>query len=108
MFAKLITTTLCTVCPTREFIGRVQICAHYRSVADNSSILHKILFLFLKRIFFCVRSSKGGNNVADRVLAAILTEMDGVEQRHDVIVVAATNRPDMIDKVMVNLFLTSL
>nr|XP_039254377.1 LOW QUALITY PROTEIN: ATPase family protein 2 homolog [Styela clava] len=44
-------------------------------------------------------SSKGGGSVADRVLAAMLTEMDGVEQRRDVIVVAATNRPDMIDKV---------
>ncbi|XP_078481022.1 ATPase family gene 2 protein homolog A isoform X1 [Ciona intestinalis] len=41
-----------------------------------------------------------GNAVADRVLAAMLTEMDGVEQRHDVIVVAATNRPDMIDKAL--------
>ncbi|XP_076815357.1 ATPase family gene 2 protein homolog A-like [Clavelina lepadiformis] len=39
-----------------------------------------------------------GNAVADRVLATLLTEMDGVEQRDDVIVVAATNRPDMIDK----------
>ena len=40
-----------------------------------------------------------GNAVADRVLAAMLTEMDGVEGRNDVIVVAATNRPDLIDKV---------
>lgn len=39
-----------------------------------------------------------GNTVADRVLATLLTEMDGVEYRKDVIVVAATNRPDMIDK----------
>jgi len=29
----------------------------------------------------------------------MLTEMDGVEKRDNVIVVAATNRPDMIDKV---------
>nr|CAB3266520.1 spermatogenesis-associated protein 5 [Phallusia mammillata] len=41
-----------------------------------------------------------GNAVADRVLAAMLTEMDGVERRRDVIVVAATNRPDMIDKAL--------
>ena len=39
-----------------------------------------------------------GNAVADRVLTTLLTEMDGVEHRNDVIVVAATNRPDMIDK----------
>ena len=51
----------------------------------------------------CIRdryfSSHSGNAVADRVLAAMLTEMDGVEGRNDVIVVAATNRPDLIDKV---------
>ena len=40
-----------------------------------------------------------GSSVADRVLAHLLTEMDGVESLGDVLVVAATNRPDMIDKV---------
>lgn len=37
--------------------------------------------------------------MADRVLAQLLTEMDGVESLGNVLVVAATNRPDMIDKV---------
>lgn len=37
--------------------------------------------------------------MADRVLAQLLTEMDGVEQLRDVTVVAATNRPDRIDQV---------
>ena len=40
-----------------------------------------------------------GSGVAQRVLAQLLTEMDGVECLKDVIVVAATNRPDTIDKV---------
>ena len=40
-----------------------------------------------------------GSSVGDRVLAQLLTEMDGVESAGDVLVVAATNRPDMIDKV---------
>jgi len=40
-----------------------------------------------------------GSAVGDRVLAQLLTEMDGVESAGDVLVVAATNRPDMIDKV---------
>ena len=40
-----------------------------------------------------------GSTVADRVLAQLLTEMDGVEHLKEVLVVAATNRPDMIDKV---------
>ena len=38
-------------------------------------------------------------SVGDRVLAQLLTEMDGIEALKDVTVVAATNRPDMIDKV---------
>lgn len=49
--------------------------------------------------FFCSSSSKGNNNVGDRVLAQLLNEMDGVENLNDVTIVAATNRPDMIDKV---------
>ncbi len=44
----------------------------------------------------------GGNdgNVGDRVIAQLLTEMDGIEGREGVIVVAATNRPDMIDTAL--------
>lgn len=44
-------------------------------------------------------SSSGSGGVGDRVLAQLLTEMDGIEQLRDVTVLAATNRPDMIDKV---------
>ena len=43
--------------------------------------------------------SSGGNSVADRVLTQLLTEMDGVVELRGVTIVAATNRPDMIDKV---------
>uniref|UniRef100_A0A669PXP9 vesicle-fusing ATPase n=1 Tax=Phasianus colchicus TaxID=9054 RepID=A0A669PXP9_PHACC len=44
-------------------------------------------------------NSSGAGNVADRVLAQLLTEMDGIEQLKDVTILAATNRPDMIDKI---------
>eukprot|EP00071_Canis_lupus_P028113 XP_022261670.1 spermatogenesis-associated protein 5 isoform X4 [Canis lupus familiaris] len=44
-------------------------------------------------------SSSGAGNVADRVLAQLLTEMDGIEQLKDVTILAATNRPDRIDKL---------
>uniref|UniRef100_A0A8C3IN43 vesicle-fusing ATPase n=1 Tax=Chrysemys picta bellii TaxID=8478 RepID=A0A8C3IN43_CHRPI len=44
--------------------------------------------------------SSGAGNVADRVLAQLLTEMDGIEQLKDVTILAATNRPDMIDKAL--------
>ena len=47
-----------------------------------------------------------GASVADRVLAQLLTEMGGVESLKDVLVVAATNRPDMIDEVTVSCYVT--
>ncbi len=39
----------------------------------------------------------GGTNVTERVVNQLLTEMDGLEELNDVVVVAATNRPDIID-----------
>ncbi|XP_034038064.1 ATPase family protein 2 homolog [Thalassophryne amazonica] len=45
-------------------------------------------------------SASGSGGVGDRVLAQLLTEMDGIEQLRDVTVLAATNRPDMIDKAL--------
>ena len=39
-------------------------------------------------------------SVSDRALCQLLNEMDGVESRAQVIVVAATNRLDIIDKAL--------
>lgn len=44
-------------------------------------------------------SGSGASNVQERVLAQLLTELDGVEPLGNVTVVGATNRPDRIDKV---------
>lgn len=46
------------------------------------------------------RGGGGGSKVGDRVLSALLTEMDGIEQLKNVTIVAATNRPDMIDSAL--------
>jgi SpoVK/Ycf46/Vps4 family AAA+-type ATPase len=40
------------------------------------------------------------SGVTDRVVAALLTELDGVEQLRDVVVVGATNRPDLVDPAL--------
>ncbi|HVW80477.1 MAG TPA: AAA family ATPase [Mycobacteriales bacterium] len=40
------------------------------------------------------------DGVGDRVVAALLTELDGIDQLRGVVVVAATNRPDMIDPAL--------
>lgn len=48
-----------------------------------------------------VRSSdRGGSQASERVVNQLLTEMDGVGSRQDVFIIAATNRPDIIDPAM--------
>lgn len=42
----------------------------------------------------------GGSRVADRVLGQLLVELDGVEPLSNVVVIAATNRPDMVDRAL--------
>ncbi|KAH9130073.1 hypothetical protein LEN26_008877 [Aphanomyces euteiches] len=57
-------------------------------------------------IFFdeidAVATARGGNSsgVADRVLSQLLNELDGIEALKQVILVAATNRPDLIDSAL--------
>ncbi|KAF7270399.1 hypothetical protein GWI33_016633 [Rhynchophorus ferrugineus] len=46
------------------------------------------------------RSSGSSTSVQDRVLAQLLTELDGVTPLGDVTILAATNRPDRIDKAL--------
>ncbi|CAN0247079.1 unnamed protein product [Ectocarpus sp. 12 AP-2014] len=41
-----------------------------------------------------------GGGVTERVVNQLLTEMDGLEARKNVFVVAATNRPELIDQAM--------
>ncbi|MEV6604305.1 AAA family ATPase [Kutzneria sp. NPDC051319] len=46
------------------------------------------------------RGQSSDSGVADRVVAALLTELDGVEPLRDVIVVGATNRPELLDPAL--------
>ena len=47
-----------------------------------------------------VRGTGGDSNVTERVVSQMLTELDGLEPINDVVVIAATNRPDMIDPAL--------
>jgi len=44
--------------------------------------------------------SQGGSNVTERMVNTLLTEIDGLEDLHDVVVIAATNRPDIVDPAL--------
>ncbi|HET8993312.1 MAG TPA: AAA family ATPase [Rhodococcus sp. (in: high G+C Gram-positive bacteria)] len=46
------------------------------------------------------RGQSSDSGVSDRVVASLLTELDGVEPLRDVVVVGATNRPDLIDPAL--------
>ena len=49
----------------------------------------------------CPRRSEGNSTrVSERVVSQMLSEIDGVEELPDVCVLAATNRPDMIDPAL--------
>ena len=42
----------------------------------------------------------GDSGVSERVVSQLLTELDGLEELEDVVVVATTNRPDLIDPAL--------
>ena len=46
------------------------------------------------------RGQSFDSGVTDRVVAALLTELDGIDPLRDVVVVGATNRPDLIDPAL--------
>ncbi|WP_373234624.1 AAA family ATPase [Mycobacterium marinum] len=46
------------------------------------------------------RGQSFDSGVGDRVVAALLTELDGIEPLRDVVVLGATNRPDLIDPAL--------
>jgi transitional endoplasmic reticulum ATPase len=47
-----------------------------------------------------IRGRSADSQVTERVISQILTEIDGIEELKDVVVIAATNRPDMVDPAL--------
>jgi transitional endoplasmic reticulum ATPase len=47
------------------------------------------------------RGQDTGNNVSERVVNQLLTELDGLEEMEQVMVIGATNRPDIIDPALI-------
>ncbi|MEM1536067.1 MAG: CDC48 family AAA ATPase [Candidatus Pacearchaeota archaeon] len=46
------------------------------------------------------RGLEAGTKVTERVLNQLLAEMDGLEELNDIVVIGATNRPDMLDPAL--------
>ena len=47
-----------------------------------------------------IRGGLGGLSGAEKMISQLLTEIDGIHEIHDVVVLAATNRVDMIDTAL--------
>ncbi len=47
-----------------------------------------------------LRGLEVGSRVSENIVSQILTEMSGLEDMHNVVVVAATNRPDILDPAL--------
>ena len=57
--------------------------------------------IFMDEIDSIARGSgNGDSNVTERVISQMLTEMDGLESLNNVVVIAATNRPDIMDPAL--------
>lgn len=46
------------------------------------------------------RDASSDSNVTERVVNQLLTEIDGLEGLHNVVIIAATNRPDIVDTAL--------
>ncbi|HLC63582.1 MAG TPA: CDC48 family AAA ATPase [Candidatus Nanoarchaeia archaeon] len=46
------------------------------------------------------RGLSSDNHVTERVVNQLLTEIDGLEELHDVVIIGATNRPDILDPAL--------
>jgi len=56
--------------------------------------------IFFDEIDALVPKRGSGENVSEKVVSQMLTEISGLEDLHDVVVIAATNRPDMLDPAL--------
>ncbi|MBN2127181.1 MAG: CDC48 family AAA ATPase [Candidatus Diapherotrites archaeon] len=59
-----------------------------------------IFFDEIDAIAFRRGSSPNGAGVNDRMVNQLLTELDGIESMKDVVFIAATNRPDLVDSAL--------
>jgi len=46
------------------------------------------------------RSESSGSKVIEQIVAQLLTEIDGLEELNNVVLIAATNRPDLLDPAL--------
>ncbi|KAI6653261.1 Spermatogenesis-associated protein 5-like isoform X2 [Oopsacas minuta] len=71
-----------------------------RDIFSKARMVAPAIIFFDEIDALAVEREGQGSRVSDRVLTQLLTEMDGLERLEGVTVVAATNRPDLMDKAL--------
>ena len=80
-----------------------------RTVFDRARMSSPCVVFFDELDSLCPKRGSdngGGGGVSERVVNQLLTEMDGLNTRQSVFVVAATNRPELIDPAMLRPYVT--
>lgn len=84
---------------TSKWVGESEasVARLFARARDNAP---SIVFLDEIDAIAAARSEGGGSSVLDRTLTQLLTEIDGITEQRGVFVMAATNRPDMLDPAL--------
>ena len=71
-----------------------------REIFHKARLAHPCIIFFDEIDALAPTRGGGSSDVTERVLSQMLTEMDGIEALQGVMVLAATNRPDMLDPAL--------
>lgn len=71
-----------------------------REIFHKARMAHPCIVFFDEIDSMAPARGSGSSDVTERVLSQMLTEMDGIEALQGVMVLAATNRPDMLDPAL--------
>jgi transitional endoplasmic reticulum ATPase len=71
-----------------------------RKIFERARQVALVSFSLMKLMLLLAEESRQGTKVTERVFNQLLAEMDGLEDLKSVIVIGATNRPDMIDTAL--------
>ena len=71
-----------------------------RSLFQRAKECSPCLIFFDEFDALCPKRGSDGNQVTERIVNQLLTEMNGVEELRNVYIIGATNRPDIIDSAI--------
>lgn len=71
-----------------------------REVFHKAKLAHPCIIFFDEIDALAPMRGSGASDVTERVLSQLLTELDGIEALNGVVVLASTNRPDMLDPAL--------